>query len=198
MKKENVNELIYNYYQKDEYALKEIIEFYRPMVIKILQEKCDFQDNRTAIYKDVLSRADYLLVKCLEHFRYGYNGSFTSFYRRSLYNMVVNVVRSYSRERTISYKMLPIYHYVKEDSKYLDLNNAISQSNESVHEEVMLHLEVEEKLTDAKKVFTELDLKILELKQEGFSTAFIAEKLQMNVRSIRYRINKMKKYILSD
>ena len=84
MKKENVNELIYNYYQKDEYALKEIIEFYRPMVIKILQEKCDFQDNRTAIYKDVLSRADYLLVKCLEHFRYGYNGSFTSFYRRSL------------------------------------------------------------------------------------------------------------------
>ena len=41
-------------------------------------------------------------------------------------------------------------------------------------------------------------MKILELKQEGFSTAFIAEKLQMNVRSIRYRINKMKKYILSD
>lgn len=43
MKKENVNELIYNYYQKDEYALKEIIEFYRPMVIKILQENVIFK-----------------------------------------------------------------------------------------------------------------------------------------------------------
>ena len=39
MKKENVNELIYNYYQKDEYALKEIIEFYRPMVIKNITGK---------------------------------------------------------------------------------------------------------------------------------------------------------------
>lgn len=198
MKKENVNELIYNYYQKDEYALKEIIEFYRPMVIKVLQEKCDFGFDRTVIYKDALSRADCLLVNCLEHFRYGYSGSFTSFYRRSLYNMVVNVIRSYSREKTISYKMIPIYHYVKEDSTYLDLNNVISQNDNSLHDEVLLNMEVEKKLADARNMFSKQDMEILKLKQEGFSTVFIAEKLQLNVRSVRYRINKMKKYILSD
>lgn len=198
MKKENVNELIYNYYQKDEYALEEIIKFYRPMVIKVLSERMCTIFSKSETYGDYLSRADCILVNCLEYFQYGYSGSFTTFYRCSLYNMISSLARSESRKKAISYKMVPLYHYVKEDSKYLDWNDAISQNTISLHDEVMLNVEIEEKLTDAKKVFTELDMEILKLKQKGFSAVFIAEKLQMNVRSIRYRINKMKKYILSD
>ena len=197
MKKDNINELIYNYYQKDEYALKEIIDYYRPMVIRILSEKIGGITRDRMAFKDSLNQCDILLVNCLDRFRYGYFGSFTTFYRRSMQNFSLNLLRSKYHDAQDFYKITPDYRYVKENYEYYDLNTAISDQSLSVHDEVMTNIYIKEKMKEIQDHFSKLDLDIIQMKQQGYSCVYIAEKLNMNVRSVRYRVNKIKKYVFS-
>lgn len=65
--KDNINELIYRYFQKDEEALAELIAMLRPGVMNVYQKKMEYKKTEPVYREEFLSMADLLLVDCLEN-----------------------------------------------------------------------------------------------------------------------------------
>lgn len=92
--KDNINELIYRYFQKDEEALAELIAMLRPGVMNVYQKKMEYKKTEPVYREEFLSMADLLLVDCLEKYRYDHKVSFLTFYLRALHNRLIDAGRT--------------------------------------------------------------------------------------------------------
>lgn len=192
----NVNEWIYYFFIKDEDALKELIAYYRPLVISILDKKVlNFRDDPNRFY-DCLSRADTQLVECIYRYHLGFRGSFTAFYRQCFMNETINIIKKNVREYRLQFNSISFEEKVSEELFRYN-SEVIADQSCDVHEQVMIKLLFEELIQEIMVSFEEDDLKILYLKRKGFTNKEIGTILGKNKRIVDYRIHKIKKYLLT-
>lgn len=186
----NINELIYDFFVLVPGTLNELITFYRPMVVKIFSEKLGSIMKDSSQVQDSLNRADLLLIDCLYYYHGYEDTSFTTFYRKSVNNLAINILRKISRERKHTYDMVYLDSKVKEDSNMYLVE--LTGSKENLHEDVIIHIQYEELMKKARLYLSALELDILELKMQEYTNIEIANRLQISARAVSYRLKKIK------
>lgn len=196
MEKFNVNEWIYYFFNKDEDALKELIAYYRPLVVGILDKKVvNFRDDPIRYY-DCLSRADTLLVECMYRFHLGVEGSFTTFYRQCFINETINIIKMNVREYRHQIRFVSLESQINENIHRYN-SDVIPDNRCDVHDEVITKLMVEKAMQSAHGDLSEIDLEIMYLRRKGFSNKEIGRILNKSKSYVTYHINKMKKYFMN-
>ena len=195
--KPNIYEWIYLYFQRDEEALPLLIKYFRPITLSIISNRFKHRRIESATWNECVSLADSVLNDCINRCKVDQYPMFKALYRTSLNNRLID------RNRT-EYVHTPEHHV---DVLHLDcfvndnmchyISEAIADPRVNVHQDVIVKCDVEQKYNELPIYFTAYERQILEWKRLGYTTAEIADRLNVNVRHVRYILLKMKKWALS-
>ena len=189
----NINELIYLFFQNDEEALEEIIDYYRPMVRAIIATRIQSRQVDPLVIKEYLSLADTLLVDCLQRFRVDLHKDFTSLYRRSFQNRSLDLLEKNAR-KSFSYYSTPVsmdQRISEDESVYL--RDVIPSEKMDVQKIAFSNLQLEYIEKVLEKKFTKEEAEIFHLKKAGYTNKVIAEMLHISAKKVRYVLSKIKK-----
>lgn len=194
----NVHELIYLFYLQDEEALQLLIEYYRPMVRAITASRIQSKKVDPLVIKEYLSLADTLLVDCLYRYRTDINKDFTSLYRQSFKNRSLDLLEKNAR-KSFSYYSTPIsmdQKIAEDESIYL--RDIIPAQKMDVQNIAFSKIQLQ-KIEDALDAhFTGEEARIFYLKKAGYTNKDIAEMLNISVKKVRYVLQKIKKWCITD
>lgn len=191
--KTNIYELIYYFFMNDEDAFEELIEFFRPMTVAIIQARFHSVANRN----DYFPLSDCVLYECLQRCRTDRWMLLKPFYGRSLENRLIDAVRvENSHSIQNYYPILQLDQAVREDMEPY-ASDVVADPKVHIHEQAMLHIQQEYLYEMMDTTFSERELSILALKQCGYSTREIASMYHCSVRKVRYILRKIKNWVLA-
>lgn len=195
MEELNINEWIYYFFCKNEEALHMMIEYYRPMVVSILVEKAYNIQSSQYYFLEALNRMDFVLVDCLYRYQYTSKGTFTAFFRRCVLNEAKNINKKLVREMGYEYNSFSLQDKINEEYRYCN-SEFYTFEDSTLHDEVLLKLEVEYLLKDILNELNVKDHKVIYLKRQGLTTDEIAKILNVRQKTVRNRILRIKKYLI--
>lgn len=196
MSEGNINEFIYLYFLKDEEAIQLIIDYYRPLVMKLIRSKQAFSSKNDGWLEDRLALADTVLLECLHSYRIDQKASFTTFYKQVLSNRLIDEGKYDVRHQIkYHYDILPLDQHIKEDEaiRYIDaIPDPKTRNNYS--------LELNEILDaiENKDLFTEVEATALKLRMEGYTQGDIAKKIGKSSKAVRQIFDKFRKWYLDN
>lgn len=196
MERININEWLYYYFCKREDALPVLINYFRPMIVQLMKDKYESFNRDDYTLDDNLSKADTLLVECIEKYHYGYNTSFITYYRQCFINVIYSTLRSKYREQKL-YKYDMVYGLKLGEESITYIADSYP-SKLGVHDYVLKKIDMEQKFDKLVVGLNDLELKILNLKRLGYNSVQISKMLGLKPKQVQYRINKMKKSICFD
>ena len=188
--KENIYEYIYLFFCKDQEALHSLIQLMRPTTSYIIRQKGMYYLRQDHILMDYYSLADHLLYECLLRCQTDRYQTFTAFYKRSLAHRIIDYNRMYKNHCVeANVPTLHLDQYVREYA------HSLVADHQDVHKQTMAWIHWESIEEQLQRVFSKQEIRIFQLKQNGYSAAEIAETYQMSIRKVRYILTKMKKWI---
>lgn len=196
MNEANINEFIYLYFLKDEEAIQLIIDYYRPIVLKMIRSKQAFSSKNDGWMEDRLALADTVLLECLNSYRIDQKASFTTFYKQVLGNRLIDEGKYDVRHQIkYHYDILPLDQHVKEGEtiRYIDaVPDPKTQNNYSLELNAILEAIENEDL------FTEVEAKVLKMRMEGYTQSDIAQEIGKSTKVVRQVFDKFRKWYLEN
>ncbi|MEY8544006.1 sigma-70 family RNA polymerase sigma factor [Dubosiella newyorkensis] len=196
MEQENIYELIYLYFLKDDEAIARLIEYYRPLVYRLLKEKRSFSRTQDGWFEDRLALADTVLLDCLESYRPYQNIPFTVYYKSALQNKLIDEGK-YEQRHSLNYHfdVVSLDRKVKEDgvTQYVDL----IADPQAEHAKNTLIKDWIDSLQE-QKLFSAEDLEVIKLKAEGYKQSEISRMTGKSRKYIRKVLDQFKNWYLNN
>lgn len=182
----NDNELLYLIDENNEEAMTEIIERYTPKIHKVISKYKDKGLQVGLDISDLYQEGLIGLMEAIKTFDREKDASFKTFATILIEREIIDMIRSYNR------------------IKYKTLNNAISLDNFSYSETANLYNLIEdnntpeialiedEEIKETKKILTDYELKVYELKIDGKTNAEISKILNKDQKSIDNTLNRIR------
>lgn len=179
----------------DFYEMNHLIQYYRPMVTEIWADIFVRKTNTILCERDEFYRhADLLLYRCIFEYRMDRILTFTSFYRRCTKNKGYDLLRQAIRKQCyLNQICISFDQKVKEDTNLYYSTISTDESLE-VHEIVMDRLMWEHIKTRIMNLFGEEYVQIVDLRMEGYTFKYIAQKLGLSCAKVNFMFEKVKKW----
>ena len=191
----NIYESIYLIQMNDFYEMNHLIQYYRPMVTEIWADIFVRKTNTILCERDEFYRhGDLLLYRCIFEYRMDRVLTFTSFYRRCTKNKGYDLLRQAIRKQCyLNQVCISFDQKVKEDTNLYYSTISTDESLE-VHEIVMDRLMWEHIKTRIMNLFGEEYVQIVDLRMEGYTFKYIAQKLGLSCAKVNFMFEKVKKW----
>ena len=187
----NIYESIYMIQMNDFYELKNLIQYYRPMVTEIWADIFVRKTYNIVCDKEEFYRhADYTLYCCIFEYRMNNQAKFSSYYRRCLKNKAYDILRHYLRTE---HAAISFDQKIKEDTQ-MYYSQIQFMDDPDTHDIVMDKLTWEETLIQIRKVFGFEGVQALLLRNEGYSLREIASEMDVSVTKVNFILQKIKKW----
>lgn len=193
----NLNEWIYYYFIKDEEALPVIIEFFRPVVKSVIQNKFSSQFALYCTQEDYFQMFDQLLVQSLESYRLDSKMGFCNYYCSVVRNRCVDIIRMISRTSSYNLAYTVSLDMAINETHHTTYGEIISDSDDcSLHDYVVGSITCEQIFEKAQNELKPLDYEILKAKWQGDNCQEIAKQVHLSRQGVQYRIKKIRKWLL--
>ena len=191
----DIYESIYLIQMNDFYEMNHLIQYYRPMVTEIWADIFVRKTNTILCERDEFYRhEDLLLYRCIFEYRMDRVLTFTSFYRRCTKNKGYDLLRQAIRKQCyLNQVCISFDQKVKEDTNLYYSGISTDESLE-VHEIVMDKLMWEHIKTRVMNLFGEEYVQIVDLRMEGYTFKYIAQKLGLSCAKVNFMFEKVKKW----
>lgn len=191
----NIYESIYLIQMNDFYEMNHLIQYYRPMVTEIWADIFVRKTNTILCERDEFYRyADLLLYRCIFEYRMDRVLTFTSFYRRCTKNKGYDLLRQAIRKQCyLNQVCISFDQKVKEDTN-LYYSTISTDDSLEVHEIVMDKLMWEHIKTRIMNLFGEEYVQIVDLRMEGYTFKYIAQRLGLSCAKVNFMFEKVKKW----
>ena len=191
----NIYESIYLIQMNDFYEMNHLIQYYRPMVTEIWADIFVRKTNTILCERDEFYRhVDGMMYRCIFEYRMDRVLTFTSFYRRCTKNKGYDLLRQAIRKQCyLNQVCISFDQKVKEDTNLYYSTISTDESLE-VHEIVMDRLMWEHIKTRIMNLFGEEYVQIVDLRMEGYTFKYIAQKLGLSCAKVNFMFEKVKKW----
>lgn len=191
----NIYECIYMVQMNDFTEMKNLIQYYRPMVTDIWADVFVRKTNTILCEKEEFYRhADLLLYHCIFEYRMDRALSFSGFYRRCTKNKAYDILRHSIRKQCyLNQTCISLDQRIRENTKlyYGDVNMFDSLE---VHDVVLDKLMWEYTKNRINRVFGKDYVQIIDYRMEGYTLKNIAEELGLSASKVSFMFEKVKKW----
>lgn len=189
---ENENELIYLYWLNDEEAFIRLKEYLKPITRGILFTFSEFSKMDANSRLDYELQADMVLAECLERYKPHVSSTFSSFYRTSLKNKLMDEIRRYVKKSENRYPCVPLDAMIdrSQGNTYVD---HLSEASYSYEEDLYNKLEVQRILELLEKKLTKEEMDIVKELAYADNYNQIREKFGISRKKVVRVIEKAKK-----
>jgi RNA polymerase sigma factor (sigma-70 family) len=185
----NVEELVYLHHCKDEDALAQLIEYYKPMVCSLLKTSFDYMESDQDGRKDYEFEAQLALLDALENYQPD-KCSFTTFYRSIFRNRLIDFCKKEKRSKGPLYASVSLNGTVRESSVTYE---ELLDEGIDLHTQTLDKVYSQQLILELKDHLNAREYKAFLMKLEGFTRAAIGKKLHMSDKKVRVCIEKAKR-----
>lgn len=193
--KDNIYELIYLYFLKDEEALHRLISIYRPATASIIYQKGLAHKASHYLVDDYFLLADQVMTDCLVRLQPHRYQLFSAFYKQALRHRIIDYNRKF-RNSQIEYHYSTVHldQYIHEDVQHYAYQQ-IEDPKMNIHQDVLDTIYYKELITQLPNTFTSFEISIWKQRMMGYSTREIADERKISIRKVRYILGKVKKWM---
>jgi RNA polymerase sigma factor (sigma-70 family) len=168
----NVEELVYLHHCKDEDALAQLIEYYKPMVCSLLKTSFDYMESDQDGRKDYEFEAQLALLDALENYQPD-KCSFTTFYRSIFRNRLIDFCKKEKRSKGPLYASISLNGTVRESSVTYE---ELLDEGIDLHTQTLDKVYSQQLILELKDHLNAREYKAFLMKLEGFTRAAIGKK----------------------
>lgn len=186
----NINESLYFIHQHNDEALKDLINYYRPMVTALWNEYLAFRQVEPVLRREYYTYADVVLMDCINQFRGGSSPEFNAYYRKALRNRTFDLLRVLKSSSLFAYDKVA-YLDMKVNEAKIDSYCESVDDKDCLNEKVITKLQVEWIFNQLSVHYDELFANIFKYRYEGYTIADISKKTNVSATKVRTILNKI-------
>ncbi len=192
--KYNDNELVYMIQQGDEESFRLLLELYQPKIYRIIRQNCTYQMQSSHQEKDLLQVAAQALFRAVFDYREHFGIRFSTFSSRVIRNALIDYQRlQYRRDPSFHYDMLALDAPIQKDGNAIVLDQIPSMRIEENGAFQIYLSSLKQKEQELKKQLKPLEYEIYRLRNEGYTYAQIAKKVQVNRKKVENTLAKIRR-----